>query len=68
MLKVKARADVTPSKGVRGSCSRSASLIAPYHSATAWAEVGLQQARFEVDRLQLIVRLLGTRAGGAAGG
>lgn len=37
-------------------------------AARSEAEVGLQQARFEVDRLQLIVRLLGTRAGGAAGG
>jgi hypothetical protein len=37
-------------------------------AARSWAEVGLQLARFEVDRLQLIVRLLGTRAGGATRG
>ncbi|HEX5848963.1 MAG TPA: hypothetical protein VFY59_07170 [Rubrobacter sp.] len=37
-------------------------------AARSWAEVGLQQARFEVDRLQLIVRLLGARAGGATRG
>ena len=37
-------------------------------AARSRAEVGLQQARFEVDRLQLIVRLLGTRAGGTTGG
>lgn len=32
-------------------------------AARARAEIDLQQARYEVDRLQLIVRLLGTRAG-----
>ena len=37
-------------------------------AARSDAEVGLQQARFEVDRLQLIVRLLGTRAGEATRG
>ena len=31
-------------------------------AARSGAEIGLQQARFEVDRLQLIVRLLGTRS------
>ena len=34
----------------------------------ARAELALQQARLEVDRLQLIVRLLGTRAGEAMHG
>ena len=37
-------------------------------AARSDAEVGLQQARFEVDRLQLIVRLLGARAGEATRG
>ena len=37
-------------------------------AARSDAEVGLQQARLEVERLQLIVRLLGTRAGGATQG
>jgi hypothetical protein len=37
-------------------------------AARSGAEIGLQQARFEVDRLQLIVRLLGTRAGEAKRG
>ena len=32
-------------------------------AARSRAEISLQQARYEVDRLQLIVRLLGTRAG-----
>jgi hypothetical protein len=37
-------------------------------AARSGAEIGLQQARFEVDRLQLIVRLLETRAGEAKHG
>jgi hypothetical protein len=37
-------------------------------AARSRAEVGLQHAKLEVERLQLIVRLLGTRAGGATHG